>query len=189
MRIIYNIKKCYFRFSLAIQQMISRPYLNLFPLMVLAGFYRFWIQKSDFYVNAPKLILPLLRGIVEIGGTTLFVIFFILTVYWLGVMKAKRDEYNLALAFTGQDLRNGYPVMMKKSKDRKTGVIIRVFYSQIPMERWRKYKEAIADCMNLHFVKPDFEYGGKNKDNGKLIVMYSKKGRKPLEREVLYDEE
>ena len=66
-----------------------------------------------------------------------------------------------ALAFTGQDLRNGYPVMMKKSKDRKTGVIIRVFYSQIPMERWRKYKEAIADCMNLHFVKPDFEYGGK----------------------------
>ena len=42
---------------------------------------------------------------------------------------------------------------------------------------------------HLHFVKPDFEYGGKNKDNGKLIVMYSKKGRKPLEREVLYDEE
>lgn len=84
--------------------------------MVLAGFYRFWIQKSAFYVNAPKLILPLLRGIVEIGGTTLFVIFFILTVYWLGVMTAKRDEYNLALAFTGQDLRNGYPVMMKRAR-------------------------------------------------------------------------
>ena len=43
--------------------------------------------------------------------------------------------------------------------------------------------------MNLHFVNPDLEYGGKNKDKGKLIVMYSKKGRKPPERGVLYDEE
>lgn len=189
MKILNSIRKCYFRFALALQQLISRPYLNLFPLAVLAGFYRFWIRKSAFYVNAPKLILPLWRGIVEIGGTALFIVLFILTVYCIGVVTAKRDEYNLALAFTGQDLRNGCPVMKKKSKDRKTGVTTRVFYSQIPMERWRKCKEAIADCMNLHFVKPDLEYGGKNRDKGKLIVMYSTKGRKPPERGGLYDGE
>lgn len=76
---------------------------------------------------------------------------------------------------------------MKKSKDRKTGVTTRVFYSQISMERWRKCKGAIADSMNLHFIKPDLEYGGKNNNKGKLIVMYSTKGRKPPERGVLYD--
>ena len=189
MRILNSIQKHYFRFVLAIQQLISRPYLNLFPLVVLVGFYQFWIQKSDFYVNAPKLIRPLWRGIVEIGGTALFIILIILTVYCIGAVTAQRDEYNLALAFTGQDLRNGCPFMTKKSKDRKTGVTTRVFYSQIPMERWRKCKEAIGDSMNLHFIKPDLDYGGKNKDNGKWIVMYSKKGRKPPERGILYDEE
>ena len=60
MRIIYNIKKCYFRIFISNTtddfQTISQSF---FPLMVLAGFYRFWIQKSAFYVNAPKLILPL----------------------------------------------------------------------------------------------------------------------------------
>lgn len=189
MRILNSIKKCCFRFLLAIQQLISIPYLNLFPLAVLAGFYRFWIQKSVLYANAPKLIFPLWRGVVQIGGTALFVILFIFTVYWIGAVTAKHDEYNLGLAFTGQDLRNGCPVLIKKNRDKKTGVTTRVFYSQIPMERWRKCKEAIADCMNLHFVKPDLEYGGKNKDKGKLIVMYSNKGRKPPERGVLYDEE
>lgn len=188
MRILNSIRKHYFRFSLAVQQLISRPYLNLFPLAILVSFYRFWIQKSGFYANAPKLILPLWRGIVQVGGTAPFVILFILTVYWIGALTAKRDECNLRLAFTEQDLRNGCPVLIKKSKDKKTGVTTRVFFSQIPMERWRKCKESIADFMNLHFVKPDLEYGGKNKDKGKLIMMYSKKGRKQPERGVLYDE-
>lgn len=189
MRILERIKKRYFRLSLAIQQLILRPYLNIFPLAILAGFWMFWNQKSGLYAHTPKLILPVWRGIVHIGGTIMFIILFIFTVYCIGVMTAKHDEYNLGLAFTGQDLRNGCPVLIKKNRDKKTGVTTRVFYSQIPMERWRKCKEAIADCMNLHFVNPDLEYGGKNKDKGKLIVMYSKKGRKPPERGVLYDEE
>ena len=104
-------------------------------------------------------------------------------------MTAKRDEYNLALAFTEQDLRNGCPVLIRKRTDRKTRVTTRVFYSNIPMERWKERKKYIADSMNLHFVKPDLEYGGKKKDNGKLIVMYSTKGRKPPERGGLYDGE
>ena len=189
MRILNSIQKRYFRFALALQQLISRPYLNLFPLAVLAGFYWYWIQKSDFYVNAPKLIRPLWRGIVEIGGTALFIVLFIFTVYCIGAVTAKCNEDNLALAFTGQDLRNGCPVLIRKRKDRKTRVTTRVFYSNIPMERWKERKKYIADSMNLHFVKPDLEYGGKKKDNGKLIVMYSTKGRKMPEREVLYDEE
>ncbi len=189
MKILNSIHKRYFRFALALQQLISKPYLNLLPLAVLAGFYQFWIHKSAVYVNAPKLILPLWRGIVEIGGTALFIVLFILTVYCIGAMTAKRDEYNLALAFTGQDLRNGCPVLIRKRTDRKTRVTTRVFYSNIPMERWKERKKYIADSMNLHFVKPDLEYGGKRKDNGKLIVMYSTKGRKPPERGGLYDGE
>ncbi len=189
MRIFERIQKCYFRLALALQQLISRPYLNFFPLAVLASFYRFWVQKSDFYANSPELILPLWRGIVEIGGTSLFVILFILTVYWIGVITAKRDEHSLEIAFTEHDLRNGCPVLIKKRMDKETRVTTRVFYSNISMERWKVNKENIADSMNLHFVNPDLEYGGKNKDYGKWIVMYSQKGRKPLERGVLYDEE
>lgn len=189
MKILNSIRKCYFRFALALQQLISRPYLNLFPLTVLAGFYRFWIQKSAFYVNAPKLILPLWRGIVEIGETAFFIILLILTVYWIGAITAKFDEYNLRLALNKHDLSNGCPVLIRKRTDKKTRVTTRVFYSNISLKRWRANKEEIADCMNLHFVKPDLEYGGKNRDKGKLIVMYSTKERKPPERGGLYDGE
>lgn len=69
MRILERIKKRYFRLSLAIQQLILRPYLNIFPLAILAGFWMFWNQKSGLYAHTPKLILPVWRGIVHIGGS------------------------------------------------------------------------------------------------------------------------
>ena len=124
MRILERIKKRYFRLSLAIQQLILRPYLNIFPLAILAGFWMLWNQKSGLYAHTPKLILPVWRGIVHIGGTIMFIILFIFTVYCIGVMTAKHDEYNLGLAFTGQDLRNGCPVLIKKkNRSNNKGIL------------------------------------------------------------------
>ena len=41
--------------------------------------------------------------------------------------------------------------------------------------------------MNVNII--DIYYGGKNKDNSKIIVLESTNGRKPADRGVLYDEE
>lgn len=107
----------------------------------------------------------------------------------IGTLTARKDEGNLTLALKEQDLRNGVPLLIKKKKIKGTDVTVREFYSNIPFHTWIESKEAIADSMNVHFVEPAIEYGGKKKNNGKRIVIYTAKGRKPVKRGELYDEE
>lgn len=177
------------RICLGIQQLIFKPYLNVPLVVVLAGFILFWKNKANLYANAPKFILPLWRGVVHIFGVCAFIFLLIFIVYMIGELTARLDESNLIIAFSENDLRNGCPILMKKKQDKETGVTVREFYSNIPLKRWVDSKDEIADSMDIHFVRPDIEYGGKNKNNGKRIVLYTAKGRKPTEREVLYDEE
>lgn len=185
----YNRIKRYLRIRLGIQQLFFKPYLNALIMGVLFGFILFWKDKENLYSHAPNFIFPLWRGVVYIVGITFFVFLLIFVVYMIGELTARLDESNLIIAFGERDLRNGCPILMKKKQDKETGVTIREFYSNTPLKRWVDSKDEIADSMDIHFVKPDIEYGGKNKDNGKRVVLYTAKGRKPTEREVLYDEE
>lgn len=88
-----------------------------------------------------------------------------------------------------EDLENGSPILFshKKIKKGDSVVSIREFYSTIPMERWEKNKEAIADLLNISFVSPYLERGGKNRNKGKRIIIYSVPDRKLKERGLLYD--
>lgn len=183
-RIKRNLRIC-----LGIQQLIFKPYLNALLVVVLVGFILFWKNKTNLYTNAPKFILPIWQGIVHIFGISAFIFLLVFIIYMIGELTARRDEGDLIIAFREQDLRNGCPILMKKKQDKETRVTIREFYSNIPLKRWKESKDEIADSMDVHFVKPDIEYGGKNKDNEKRIVLYTAKGRKSTEREVLYDEE
>lgn len=185
----YNRIKRYLRIRLGIQQLILKPYLFSFIVSVLVGFILFWKDKEKLYFHAPKLILPIWRGMVYVFGLSVFIFLLIFIVYIIGELTARRDEGDLIIAFREQDLRNGCPILMKKKQNKETGITIKEFYSNTPLKRWVDSKDEIADSMDIHFVKPDIEYGGKNKDNGKRIVLYTAKGRKPTEREVLYDEE
>ena len=183
-RIKRNLRIC-----LGIQQLIFKPYLNALLVVVLVGFILFWKNKTNLYTSAPKFILPIWQGIVHIFGISAFIFLLVFIIYMIGELTARRDEGDLIIAFREQDLRNGCPILMKKKQDKETRVTIREFYSNIPLKRWKESKDEIADSMDVHFVKPDIEYGGKNKDNEKRIVLYTAKGRKSTEREVLYDEE
>lgn len=106
----------------------------------------------------------------------------------IGELTARRDEAKLMVAFSANDLRNGCPILISKKKAKGTDVTVREFYSNIPYDVWIEKKEAVADAMNVHFVE-EIQYGGKNNNNGKRIVIKTAKGRKPADRGVLYDEE
>lgn len=177
------------RMGLGIQQLIFKPYLNALLAVALFFFIFFWKNKANLYANAPKFIFPLWRGIVHIFGVSAFIFLLVFIIYMIGELTARFDESNLIIAFSENDLRNGCPILMKKKQDKETGVTVREFYSNTPFKRWVDSKDEIADSMDVHFVTPDIEYGGKNKDNGKRIVLYTARGRKPTERGVLYDEE
>lgn len=185
----YKRTKRYLRFRLGVQQLIFKPYLNSLLGAVLVGFILFWKNKSDLYSNTPKLILPIWRSMVHILGVSVFLFILVFIVYMIGDLTARRDEGDLIIAFNERDLQNGCPILIRKTQDKKTRVVIREFYSNTPFKRWVESKNEIEDSMNVHFVKPNIEYGGKNKDNGKRILLYTAKGRKRMERGVLYDEE
>lgn len=126
---------------------------------------------------------------VHILGISVFLFIFVFIVYMIGELTARRDEGDLIIAFNEKDLQNGCPILMKKIQDKKTEVTIREFYSNTPLKRWLESKNEIEDSMNVHFVTPHIEYGGKNRDNGKRILLYTAKGRKRTERGMLYDRE
>lgn len=143
----YKWMKRYLRFRLAIQQLRLKPYLNMLLGIVLIGFVVFWKNKEIFYIHVPQFLLPICRGTVHFMGISLFVFLLFFTVYMIGVFTASRDEMNLEIAFNGNDLRNGCPILIQKKMDKETGVTKREFYSNIPMQRWVKNKEEIADSM------------------------------------------
>ena len=185
----YKRTKRYLRLRLGVQQLIYKPYLNSLIVAVLVGFLMFWKNKSALYSHTPQLILPIWRSMVHILGISAFLFILVFIVYMIGELTARRDEGDLIIAFNEKDLQNGCPILMKKIQDKKTRVTVREFYSNTPLKRWLESKNEIEDSMNIHFAKPDIEYGGRNKDNGKRIVLYTAKGRKSTERGVLYDEE
>ena len=109
------------------------------------------------------------------------------TLLGIGELTAQKDEGNLSLAFDKKDLRNGCPILIYKKHIKKKGVIVREFYTTIPMKKWVDRKESIEDVMNLTCLT-DFEYGENTNDNGNKIIIKSSKGRKPKDRGILYDE-
>lgn len=182
-----NRKMRRLRICLGIEQMKEKPILDILFLMILIFAVILWIVKDRILTmfDVPDILLPIWKGSVYLflAMIPIFSLIFLLEV--IGNMTAQKDENALARAFDSYDLRNGSPILMSKKRIKGTKVIRREFYSSIPMETWEKKKDYIADCMSVHFVEP-LQYGG---NEGGRIVMYTAKGREPIPRGVMYDDE
>lgn len=99
-----------------------------------------------------------------------------------------KDEADLSIVFCNKrNAKSQSPILKHKKRDKKSGVIKREFYTTTPMEQWKEKKEAICDRMDIHLIG-DITYGGRKKNKGNHIYFESAKGRKPIERGVLYDD-
>lgn len=95
----------------------------------------------------------------------------------------------MIVAFKPTDLNHGFPILISRRKMKGVdNVTIREFYTYIPKKRWEEMQEEIADCMNITFVSPYIEYGGKHRNKGNRIIIYSVPNRKFKKRGALYDE-
>lgn len=190
----YNIRrknqiKQILRLKLGFSQLIHKPILNL--LWLFAGLLTavIIVLKNELVemANIPQLIEPAFNIALNIFVIVLPIIMIFAVLESIGELTARKDENKLMVAFSAKDLRNGCPILISKKKVKGTDVIVREFYSNIPYEIWIEKKEAVADTMNVHFVE-EIQYGGKNNNNGKRIVIKTAKGRKPKDRGILYDE-
>lgn len=180
-----------FRLYLGLQQLIYRPYINVAVIMVIVLFALGWIYKDRLIImeNLSPISHIIMQHCTSITLVLLELLSFYEIIQKLGEMAARHDESCLIVAFKASDLQNGYPILITKKKIKNTDVTVREFYTNISMSRWREMQEEISDAMNIHFVTPYMEYGGKNKDNGKRIIIYTAPTRKATRKEILYDTE
>ena len=182
-----NSKKQHLRLRLGIFQMIHIPLLNLFlvPIAVLTVF--IWIKKDIVLTifDVPQFLLPIYKYTLIILAVLLPLLFLLALIDSIGNITARKDEADLKEAFDSKELRNGYPILLKKKRIKGSNVTMREFYSSIPMKTWIEKQEDIADSMDVHFVEK-LKYGGKS--NGRRIIMYTAPGRETTARGKLYDE-
>lgn len=191
----YNIRrknkiKQLMRLKLGFNQLIHKPILNLLWLFVGLFIAIIVVLKNKIIelITIPQLIEPVFDIALNIFVFLIPIIMIFAISEYIGELTARKDENKLMVAFSAKDLRNGCPILINKRKIKATDVTVREFYSDIPYDVWIEKKEAIADAMNVHFVEK-IQYGGKGNNNGKIIVIKTARGRKPIDRGVLYDDE
>lgn len=183
----YGIIKLFYRMSLGIRQFLNYPFLNFIWIFIVVGTILLLNGKERFVdlLNPPPLLMPIINVCINLLIFLIPVLISVGIIQCMGELTARKDEANLMLAFDEKDLKNGCPILIHKKAIRKKGVIIREFYSTIPMQKWIDRKDAISDIMNVHFIC-DIEYGGKA--NGNRILIKTAKGRKAKDRGVMYDD-
>lgn len=188
----YNRIKNHFRFRLGFQQLILRPYNMIVPMGLCLLFIFFWKSRwIIFRINElPAIIHPICRYAVSIAVIGIFLTLLYTYILFLGEITARKDEANIAVVLPANALRNGnHPILISRKKIRGTHISIREFYSNISLKIWQEHQEAISDSLNVHFVSPYIEYGGKRNDNGNRVRLYTIPGKKRIDRGILYDEE
>ena len=183
----YNRRKQWYRFKLGIQQAINYPLINLIWVLFMVGIY-FLILGRNVALNSfdvPPMLEPVYRWCLLLFIIIFPILLFIGILQGIGEVTARRDEADVFRIFSDRrDVKNEAPILIYKRKIKNKDVIIREFYTTIPMERWQDRKEAISDIMNIHIIG-DIEYSN---HNGNKIIIKSAKGRISSERGVLYDD-
>lgn len=187
----YSKKKQECRFRLGIQQFLNYPILNLLWVLFTGGVVLMVIAEKRFVANVE--VYPLFETIFSACMTIMLVIFPVICAIGLiqlvGYCFAIRDEADMEIVFGDKcGVKNQPPLLFYKKKDRRSGVTKRVFYTSIPMEKWREKKDAICDRLDIHLIG-DIMYGGKKHDKGNQICFESAEGRITAEREIMYDDE
>lgn len=186
----YNRKRQQYRFMLGTQQFLNYPLLNIIWILFAVGIVFMVIAKKKYIANIE--VYPMFETIFSVCVTAILIIFPVICaislIQIIGFCFAIRDEADMEIVFGDRrDVKNQPPILIYKKRDKKSGVIKREFYTTIPMERWQERKEAICDRMNIHIIG-DITYGGRKKNKGHQIYFESAKGRNPIERGVLYDD-
>lgn len=186
----HNRKKQKYRLVLGCQQLLNYPIMNLLWILYAKGVEI--LVKGEKKLVSYIEVYPMLSSIFNACMTVVLLIIPVISaigiIQFIGICFAIRDEADMEIVFGDKrDEKNQPPILMKKKRDRKSGVIKREFYTTIPMERWQQKKEAICDRMDIHLIG-DITYGGRKKNKGNQIYFESATGRKTKERGALYDD-
>ena len=150
----YNRVRTWSRLKLGIQQLIQRPYLNIFVLLILGSFpiIRKLINVMLVQIEVAEFLFPVFKISLHIIAIIFPIILLIYTIQIIGERTAIKDETNILLAFTNVTMLNQPPILISKKKDRKKEIIIREFYTNQPLHIWEEKKKDIQAKFSGTFV-------------------------------------
>ena len=181
----YNRKKSISHWGLAFQQIKLNIILLVIFLPIVVVAIGIWI-KMDFLLaifEVPKILLPIYEITIKALGVIIPIILAWAVIEAIGSLTARKDEQSILMAFDEKELRNGSPILMRKSKDKIRGYITRVWYSPIPLNVWMEDHDRIEHQMKETIIK-ELDYDESAKDN--RIVMISVKGMKRIKEEKTF---
>lgn len=186
----YRRIKTRLRLRLGFEQLINRPYYNIFLVIMLIPFLVAW-NNLDFFLPIefiPDELLTTCCSIVSGLLALTLLVCELVVIRMIGEFTARKFEKILSIVFS---LSYDYecPIMRSCKTNRHNGVTVYEFYSEIPKSKWEDNHESIAEKKNVHFASPRITYGGKRADDGNFIKLYTQKGILPPEREIMRDTE
>lgn len=179
------------RLYVGLQQLVYRPYYNIVIVVLLRLYAIIWKYREQFFglKFVSHTVEQIVANVVSVMLIFVFILFIIVAVQIMGKLAARDDESDLKLAFETSDLEDGFPILISRKRMKGTdNVTIREFYTYISKERWEKMQKKIEHEMGVTFVHPYIEYGGKHRNKGKRIIIYTVPNRKLEKRGILYAE-
>lgn len=184
----YRRKRQVYRFTLGVQQFFNYPVLNTIWILVGIAIKYFIIVERNIVLNLQ--VAPLLQDVFKWCIKIIEVVFPIICligfIQLIGEITAVKDEALIYKVFANNgDYKNDPPILIRKKV--KNGVTTREFYTTISMKEWENKIDDICDKLDIHLIG-EIVYGGKNENTGYLRKITSAKGRKTIDRGVIYDD-
>lgn len=186
----YRRIKARLRLRLGFEQLINRPYCNVFLVIMLIPFSIAW-NNLDFFLPIEfipeELIAPCYSIVSGLLAVTL-ILCELVVIRMIGEFTAREFE---KIIYTRFSLSHDYecPIMRSRKTDRHNGLTIYEFYSDIPKSNWESNLTDIVEKKNLHTVTPHITLGGKRANNGKFIKLYTQEGISSPDRGTMHDME
>ena len=179
-----NRKKRLSRLKLGIQRFVLCPVLNVLWVLPLSSALLLNKLKNCYLevFSVAKIMRPifefsLIIAIIIIPIAIIFLIF-----QTVAELVAQKDENKILMCFKSKQLDNGSPILISKKQGKNKNIVIRTFFTYIPLHIWQEQQAYIDDIFNVRTIS--IEYGKR----ANTIVLTTAKGRKSNVEDKIYDE-
>ena len=156
-------KKNIYRIRLGIITLINKPILNIvwIPIFILITIFENIKNVYISSLNIPKILFFIFSICEKVLTYLIPAILVFSVIYLIGELLSRTDENDLLLAFDEKDLKKGNPILVSKKLLNNKKVILREFYTNIPLNKWNEKKEDISHVMNITIIG-NIQYSKKN---------------------------
>jgi hypothetical protein len=186
--------KLFHRLNEGIKQIYLKPLKIIAPLLLVITFLRVWQNMRSVLSGISWRFILVQTFITYVAMTVvilLFVTMFVSLIILIG--KPRKSQYIDSYAeFSLIDSERDYyrrPFLISRTPIKGSSAERLVFWSYwLSKKKWMEREDELCDMMNVHLIE-NIDYGGKNGNDRRIIVLIVGEGALPPHRGEIEDEE